>query len=287
MGEEGKPKTADPEADGQGQDVAGEGQDVVEPSQEEKALIEINYRGRAVKLPEDKVKALAQKGYDYETKMASLKEERKQVAADAENFSEFKEFQEYLRQNPAVGSTIQQVLEAAEEKKIVPKLVFEDGEPLESVSSPVAQHISQLEQKIDGFVQSQQVNQLAQKLNSVIDERPVLALASHRSVQKTGNDVVLGRLVQAMQTDPDASVEALADALATELSVVMGETSEGAKEGADLDQKKEEERRFVSESPSGAPGAPAGEAKQTFTLADLKAGRVRQAAMQRLSGHDQ
>jgi hypothetical protein len=135
--------------------------ETVEPAKvEEKPVspepsFEINYKGDKRKLTYSQVVEFAQKGTDYETKMAELKKEREQIENsrkqfDVNRFKELESIDKYYRDHP---DEWQSIVDAYNSRQIP-----QEAEPY---VKPFADKINSLENT---------VNQLAQKLDAKENE---------------------------------------------------------------------------------------------------------------------
>jgi hypothetical protein len=66
----------------------------------EKSFLEGTYHGQKVSWDEDTTRALAQKGLDYETKMASVTAEKEAMASDKDEYGKFQQWRSALNADP-------------------------------------------------------------------------------------------------------------------------------------------------------------------------------------------
>ena len=69
-------------------------------TQGEKSFLEGTYHGQKVAWDEDTTRRLAQKGLDYETKIASVKAEKEAIASDKDEYGKFQQWRSALQSDP-------------------------------------------------------------------------------------------------------------------------------------------------------------------------------------------
>ena len=76
--------------------------------------ITIKHNREEISLPEDQIVELAQKGFDYKSKLNELGEQRRQVEEQASEFDQMKQFKNYLDSNPEKAARIAAIIEGEE-----------------------------------------------------------------------------------------------------------------------------------------------------------------------------
>ncbi|MEE8466881.1 MAG: hypothetical protein V3T22_00400 [Planctomycetota bacterium] len=66
----------------------------------EKSFLEGTYHGQKVSWNEETARSLAQKGLDYETKVAAVKADREAIASDKDEFGKFQQWRTMLQSDP-------------------------------------------------------------------------------------------------------------------------------------------------------------------------------------------
>ena len=69
-------------------------------TKDKKSFLEGTYHGQKVAWDEDTARSLAQKGLDYETKLATVKAEKEELSSDADGFSKYKAWRNALSSDP-------------------------------------------------------------------------------------------------------------------------------------------------------------------------------------------
>lgn len=254
------------------------------PAQEQRRLA-LKYKGRDVELPEEDVVSYAQRGFDYDQKMAALKREREAFMAEAKNYRDYEEYRKYLNERPDAGKAIGALLKHVEEHGEVPALDFakEKVTPLSKVDPYTDRRMRALEEELAALRHDRVNEHLAQQMASAIQSEPTLLRISSDSVKKVGRDIALEKLATLVNAAPGADVKTLARSLATEFEQI-GETLGGE---SYAQRKRDEVGRFRPEPPSGTSPTPGpGPARPKYKAADLKNGALLKGAISFMAGAD-
>lgn len=297
MGEDGRPARTPEEileAHGLGGDVDGgdvapaeeapkgpvDGASKEAPSESNRVVLK--YRGKEVDVDSERAIDLAQKGFDYETKMREMKLRREELTADEKNFAEYKELQRWLREHPDAGGRITELMAHVEKHGTVPGLDLESAEAdaMAGVPKSVLDDIRELKaHRRQESVQSI-TDRMAARFCDAIEAHPVLSRISKDSHGRYGRDLALEALVNAMPDGDPLTVDLsiLADSVATQFAST-NETLEQADATDSYVREKEQDRgKFKSESPGGANPPGSGPKPPSFNGKDLENGNVRRAA---------
>ena len=242
-----------------------------------KRTLALNHRGRNIEVDEDEARNLAQKGFDYEAKMADLKSRRDQLERDAVEYGNYQKYKEYLTNNPKVADSIGRVLETYEARGALPNIDFDSHqEGSERIDPEVMKEIRQLNQKIQQMEVRTATDQLARDMLDTVESNPVLKEWSERSLAAGKKDMALQKLGEAMRSDPNLSLEAAAKVVATEFTQI-NETL-GVPKNAYVGNKKQDQARFGhTERPGDSPPAVQAPEQRTYSGKDLHKGVVRRA----------
>lgn len=166
QGNHERPMSA-PDDDGVGQEVPSTDPKAKEPE------YEIKWKGKTEKLPFSKIQQFAQKGYDYEQKMAEFNRQRSEVEATkkelGDRYKTYNELDNYVRQNPGWWD---QVMKSYTEQSQQRTNTLE-GQGQSTHNDPVIaqfkQQIQELSQFKQQFEQKQQAESEA-KEDTALDE---------------------------------------------------------------------------------------------------------------------
>lgn len=224
----------------------------------------------------EKVIGLAQQGLSYSQDMKKLKDERKE-------YDEFVAYRQHLQKNQPLAAAIGDLMQTFEETQRIPRLVIEGGE-LPKGAQEIPQGFGEREQRFRRLEEAEsrrqqqvEVDRRLTHMRDVVAKDPFLHQLSVSSLQRHGRDLALQKLVDAHLADPNADVEILAQHVATD----MRQTLETL--GVDpsyVRRKEEDQKRFSSESPAGAPAASGSPPPEPpLTGRDLMSGKVGKAAI--------
>lgn len=251
----------------------------VEDKPEEDPDEVISYRGHPVKLKKSKVAELAEKGFDYEAKQAKLTELRQAVEQDREGLDTYQQYRAWLKANPNAAKAISGLIQHYEEKGELPLVDFEkpstDPESLEGRPHPgIMRALERISSRLDRIDTERATQDVATRLVRAVESNPILKRIADSSPER--EKAVLQKLTDELKADPSANLEAVAQAVATEWSMVA-ETLGASKKY--LDEKTEAKQRFRhNEHPDDTPPEPHVPEPVKLTGHDLKNGRVRREA---------
>lgn len=247
--------------------------------------LQLNYRGRTVTLPIDRVRDLAMKGFDYDQKMATLNQEKAKAQQETEGFKAYNEWRQFMIQNKEVSTVVFNVLNHFEQTGQVPQ--FENGRviagaaPAAALPSSLEQRLNRIESMVNPLFTERREDAFATLVNGAIQSRPILKRMSDQARASRKPDLVAQKLGELLQNDPGADVNVLADSVATEWRAVT-ETLSGA---SYADDKVRDTQTFVRSNPDGTPPSDP-KPVPSFKGKDLKSGAVRSAVMNMMRAID-
>ena len=119
----------------------------------------LTYKGKEISMDDDRFKAYAQKGYDYESKMHQQRVDRRMFDQEREQFQseygQLKEINDYAKANPAFEALIQREWQ---------KLQAGEGEPLDPLSEvQMLQHqLRTLQDQVNSQTQANENRRIAE-----------------------------------------------------------------------------------------------------------------------------
>jgi hypothetical protein len=252
------------------------------PADEEETF-EITRRGQRVRIPKAKALELAQKGFDYESKMAELKANEAELRKDAKGWESYQSYRAWMRQNQPAAQAVANLLQYFEEKGRVPKMDLEgDGEP--GTEAP-PQWFRSWQEKNDLVQQElvkrereREIESRTQTILAAVRSQPVLKRLSDADRLAKRDDRAIKKLAAAMQADPSRDLFEVAEEVATEVSLDV-ETLNPAARTYVNDKVRDQQRFGRTERPgANAPEAPAAKPSE-YSAKDLKDGTVRRGVL--------
>jgi hypothetical protein len=241
--------------------------------------ITIKRHGEEIVLPIDKVRDLAAKGFDYETKMGALKSERSALEGDTVRFREYQSFYAQVQADPVLGQAIQKAI--ANPSAVVNGYAGTDSYSDDDDDYAPSKNEAALRREIEELKSGihrvtadlrnskaiAAAEQSQKRLESEISSYPWL---KDGEVASLAREYAEGELAR----NPSETVEAAVARAATKFRDIL-EKKQGVRV-AQIDSKQE----FRTESPTN--GSPSAEVPQKYTPSDLANGTVLDNALKKL-----
>ncbi len=252
---------------------------IVEPAADKAAnepFLTGTYRGKPVSWDDaDKVRTLAQKGLDYETKMAELSAQRATLESEGQAFGEWKDWKRALASDPR-RSQAMQIAYDNPEQVLAPKTAV-DGDDLETNGTSTQRgpdpdmlalraQVEQLQGAINHQMGQTAETNLADRLGRAADSLDFL------KDNKAARDLAVSHAAHYLTTEPDASPEGAMAAVAEQLRQATT-TSQQRK----LERKQEGEQLRTVPASEGTPNP--GPKPRVYDPNDLRTGKTRNAVM--------
>ncbi len=198
--------------------------------------------GQEHKVPLSKAVELAQKGLDYEKKMAEIKSQRELLESEKAAYEEYKRFQEYLRSNPTVQEAVKRALADPDSVLNTSRDDLDDDTDGMSASAleELRREIREAKMKLGEFEAKERASEISDNIRSEISGYPWL----------TGKraDLAFRQVFAVLRESPETPVAAAVLQVAQEIRDAM--TAE-QKDALDNSNKN---RNYKSEPPgSGLP----------------------------------
>lgn len=270
-----------PEEDAQAIEAEREAEEPAEaaPAPRAPEEVELNHRGNSVRVTQDRLRNLAQKGFDYESRMKELKDHEAELRTDAEGWKAYQEYRTWMKENRPAAQAVANLLEFFESKGRVPKMDLEgEGEEgTEKMPASIARALARVDERfaaLDKREREAAVQNIATEMLAAVRSQPVLKRLSDADRKANRSDRALKKLAAAMKTDPAAGLEELAEQVATEIQADVETLNPATRTYVD-EKQKDRERFGRPERPgAAAPEIPVPEAKE-YSAKDLKNGNVR------------
>lgn len=256
--------------------------EVVEEEAPEEELVEINYRGNPVKLSKEQLIALSQKGFDYENKMAALKE----TSAD---YAGYEAMRDWMEENPDKAEKIQAIIQG-QETEIAPKEEEQDEDWLTTFDED-EEDIPKKKQRTESDAELQalkrQVAEMRAEREAKKAEQQTKAMGEflQNEVAKYPELVEFGELAFApilgvLASRPDVDP-------AQVVKVVAAQYKDKLKEirGGYVKKKKESLEHVPLDKPQGS--NPTILRKKTFSGKDLDTGDLRRAVFAKFNQNEE
>ena len=236
-----------------------------EQSQSGEPFMQVKYKGQDIGLASDEAARLAQKGMNYEQKMANLKQQQTAVEGQQAEVAQYQQFRQYLSSNPEKATQIEAVIRG---ESVPTTDELEDPDPMSATN----QRLGQMEQYLGQLSQynSTQHQQQAQNLADTTVRKAI----SESSLLQRSPDMAYLMLLQEMASDQTQDITVAAKVVEGKFLGLAGATPES------VEQVQAQQARFGAEG--GVSGSPATATKHPneLTKTDLKKGGVRKAALE-------
>ena len=256
--------------------MADEKKNEGEKSGAEKANeLTLTHKGHTLNVTLEKATELAQKGMNYEQKMAQLKEERAAIQRDAEQFAAYEQLKAHLQQHPEHAQAWQRIV-AGE------KVRFEGDPPAngraaaaggagKTTQSGDPDRLAKVEAELERVTSLMQNQQVANQ-QAALGSRMEAEVAQYPHVQgDQAKSMVKSMALQYMQANPGESVDAAMAVAASQFGAAL----KGAQQ-AELDRSRDSDFQRIGRGRDG--GLPALTEEETPTMEDMKSGKLREKA---------
>lgn len=242
-----------------------------EEEESEPEKITLIHRGREIQVGEDELVALAQKGFDYESKMRDLKE----TSADYQGYEAMKQIME---QNPEIRDRVRAAFAAQEsdskdeeeqESSSWSLLDDEDEAPVKKTDSKLQKEIQSLREQVESLSHeraseraSEQQKEMEAQLRAEVEKYPALVAAG---------DIAYAPILGLMTLRPEADVSKVVEVVNNQFKEF-----ESRIRGSYTDDK----RRQVSQAkPIPKKTSSTVLTPPKFSASDMESGNTRRAAL--------
>lgn len=210
------------------------------------------YRGQKVSWSKEEAQKLAQKGLDYETKMAAVNAEKEVVASEKEDFSRWKAWRESLQADPARAEA---VARAWQDPQAVLNPQVQEGEmgeaPRQAPPQPAGpgpevfelrSQIEQLQSKLESFSSEAETKESGDRLERAVDDFNFLS--SNPDAKDSALEMARGLMAQDAEMTPEGAAHVAANKLK---NILRGQNQQK------LDRKGTTEDLRPAETSGGTP----------------------------------
>lgn len=221
------------------------------------------YRGQKVSWSKDEAQRLAQKGLDYETKMAAVNAEKEALASDKGDFDRWKAWRESLANDPARAEAVARAWQDPHSVLNPPAQEGEMGEaPRQAPPQPTGpgpevfelrSQIEQLQSKLETFSSNAESKETGSRLERAVDDFNFLS--SNPEAKDSALEMARGLMAQDAEMTPEGAAHVAASKLK---GILRGQNQQK------LDRKGKTEELRPAETGGGTPqGGLEREKKQT------------------------
>ena len=198
-----------------------------EPEQEAGELLTMNYRGEQVQVTRDKAIELAQKGFDYETKMAALKETNADYAG-------YEAMKEWMAANPDEAAKVKSIIageteEPQQEEELDDDWLsdFEDEEeaPRLKQRKEANSEVQALKRQVDEL-RAERDQKRAKEETEAMGNLLRAEVAKYPELEEAG-ELAYAPILGVLSTRPDADPSQVVKAVAAQFKELMTKTRSG------------------------------------------------------------
>lgn len=250
-----------------------------EPMDEE--LLEMNYRGEQVRVTREKAIELAQKGFDYETKMAALKETNADYAG-------YEAMKEWMAANPDEAAKVKSIIAGDfEEPQVEEELDdgwlsdFEDEEDQPRATKQRQEanpEVMALKRQVDEL-RAERDQKRAQEETKAMGNLLRAEVAKYPELEEAG-ELAYAPILGVLSTRPDADPSQVVKAVAEQFKKYTDKTRSGY-----IKKKVETLEETPTEVLKGK--NPTILRKPTFGRNDMESGNLRRAVLAHLTTHEE